>query len=238
MLATGVPVAEIVPGEGVTLEDGTRIRARTVICNADPKVALPPARRRRPGRPTAAARRVGAAQPGREVQRRARPAPELDRRPRRDVPGARERRRHDRHGGRPARLRARPRGEPAVGFGEIYVQTGYDSSPAPAGKHLMSVFGQYAPYDLDHGDWDSRRDEVGPPVHRPDLPLRARLRGLPGALRGARAAGHRGADRPHRRPHLPGRRDARADVGAPADAAHGGPRLLPVRRRDAPGRAA
>jgi phytoene dehydrogenase-like protein len=49
------------------------------------------------------------------------------------------------------------RGEAAVGFGEIYVQTGYDPSPAPPGKHLMSVFGQYAPYDF---DWAGRRDEV------------------------------------------------------------------------------
>jgi phytoene dehydrogenase-like protein len=40
VLACGVPVAQIVPEEGVVLEDGTRIRARAVICNADPKVAL------------------------------------------------------------------------------------------------------------------------------------------------------------------------------------------------------
>ena len=40
VLATGVPVAEIVPEEGVRLEDGTLIRAATVVCNADPKVAL------------------------------------------------------------------------------------------------------------------------------------------------------------------------------------------------------
>jgi phytoene dehydrogenase-like protein len=38
-LATGVPVAEIVPDHGVVLEDGTTINARTVVCNADPKVA-------------------------------------------------------------------------------------------------------------------------------------------------------------------------------------------------------
>ena len=49
------------------------------------------------------------------------------------------------------------RGEAAVGFGEIYVQTGYDPTPAPPGKHLMSVFGQYAPYEF---DWANRRDEV------------------------------------------------------------------------------
>ena len=39
-LATGVPVAQILPGEGVVLEDGTTIRATTVISNADPKVTL------------------------------------------------------------------------------------------------------------------------------------------------------------------------------------------------------
>jgi len=46
------------------------------------------------------------------------------------------------------------------GFGEIYIQTGYDPSPAPEGKHLLSVFGQYAPYEISEGDWDSRRDDV------------------------------------------------------------------------------
>jgi len=50
-------------------------------------------------------------------------------------------------------------GEPAVGFGEIYVQTGHDPSPAPEGRHLMSIFGQYAAYTL-NGGWGSRRDEV------------------------------------------------------------------------------
>jgi phytoene dehydrogenase-like protein len=51
-------------------------------------------------------------------------------------------------------------GEPAVGFAEVYTQTGFDPSPAPAGKHSMTVFGQYAPYAMADGDWDSRRDEV------------------------------------------------------------------------------
>ena len=51
-------------------------------------------------------------------------------------------------------------GEPAVGFAEVYTQTGFDPSPAPAGKHSMTVFGQYAPYEIADGDWDSRRDEV------------------------------------------------------------------------------
>jgi len=48
----------------------------------------------------------------------------------------------------------------AVGFGEIYIQTGYDPTPAPPDKHLLAVFGQYAPYDIADGDWDSRRKDV------------------------------------------------------------------------------
>src|SRR5215207_2113959 len=39
-LATGVPVAEILPGEGVRLEGGELIRSATVISNADPKRTL------------------------------------------------------------------------------------------------------------------------------------------------------------------------------------------------------
>ena len=45
-------------------------------------------------------------------------------------------------------------------FAEVYTQTGFDPSPAPEGKHSMTVFGQYAPYEMSHGGWDSRRDEV------------------------------------------------------------------------------
>src|SRR5215218_5938066 len=39
-LAAGVPVARVVPGEGVELESGELIRARTVLSNADPKRVL------------------------------------------------------------------------------------------------------------------------------------------------------------------------------------------------------
>ena len=39
-IACGVEVGAIVPGEGVELADGTLIRARDIVCNADPKVAM------------------------------------------------------------------------------------------------------------------------------------------------------------------------------------------------------
>ena len=40
VIACGAPVGAVWPGEGVELEDGTRLRAPVVLCNADPKVAL------------------------------------------------------------------------------------------------------------------------------------------------------------------------------------------------------
>src|SRR5207247_2477476 len=53
------------------------------------------------------------------------------------------------------------RGEPAVAWAELYFQTAYDDSVAPPGAHVMSVFAQYAPYELAEGDWEGRRDEIG-----------------------------------------------------------------------------
>jgi phytoene dehydrogenase-like protein len=105
-LAAGVPVAEILPGEGVRLEGGELIRAATVISNADPQRT----------------RGLDAAQEAfADVER----------------------------------------GVPNIGFAEVYFQTAYDPSVALEGRHLVSVFAQYAPYTLAEGGWDSRREEIG-----------------------------------------------------------------------------
>ena len=195
VLACGVPVAAIEPEAGVVLEDGTRIRARTVLCNADPKVALRAARG--PGR----ARRLprSAWRTGRCAARWSSSTPRSTRcpsgppRPGETWPA---RATIDVTGGLEDAQRAFEaceRGEPAVGFGEVYIQTGYDPSPAPAGSHLLSVFGQYAPYELAEGTWDSAPRGGRAPVHRPDRPLRARLRAAHRGLRGARPARHRGS---------------------------------------------
>src|SRR4029453_18876792 len=40
---------------------------------------------------------------------------------------------------------------------EITIPTAYDSSLAPPGKHVMSIFAQYAPYRLRAGNWDDER---------------------------------------------------------------------------------
>jgi phytoene dehydrogenase-like protein len=46
-------------------------------------------------------------------------------------------------------------------FMDCYIQTATEDGLAPAGKHTMSLFVQYAPYDLAEGTWDERRDEIG-----------------------------------------------------------------------------
>jgi phytoene dehydrogenase-like protein len=51
-----------------------------------------------------------------------------------------------------------------------------DSSLAPAGKHVMSIYVQYAPFKLKSGDWDAQRDALGNTVvktlaeYAPNLP--------------------------------------------------------------------
>ena len=161
VLATGVPVAKIVPGEGVVLESGDRIGARTVVCNADPKrtlamlgsAELPDGfRERLEGwkvrspvvKCNAALRRMPAFEAAGTVE------------PQRAMvtitPGLEA---------AEEAFEACRRGEPRIGFAELYFQTAYDPSVAPPGAHTMSVFAQYAPYELAEGDWDSRREEIG-----------------------------------------------------------------------------
>lgn len=59
-------------------------------------------------------------------------------------------------------------------FCEAWIQTASEPDLAPEGKHTLSVFAQYAPYELVEGDWNSRRDEIG------DLVLAALERHAPG----------------------------------------------------------
>ncbi len=229
-LAAGVEVAEILPEEGVRLEDGTLIRARTVVCNADPKRALNLVsdlptefeQRLRDWKIRSPVVKFNSALSALPTWTAA-PGERFPAFATIDVTTGLDDAQRD--------FERCTQGEAAVGFGEIYIQTGYDPSPAPEGKHLMSVFGQYAPYEF---DWANRARGGRQAVHRPDRALRARLPRRARALRGARTARHRGAHRPHPGQHLPGRDDARPDVGAPAQLAHAGARALLLRRGHAP----
>ena len=46
-------------------------------------------------------------------------------------------------------------------FMEVTIPTLIDPSLAPSGAHVMSIHAQFAPYKLQNGDWDSRREELG-----------------------------------------------------------------------------
>jgi phytoene dehydrogenase-like protein len=161
MVASGVAVAEIRPGEGVVLEGGELVRARAVVSNADPVVTA--ALLGDAAEPTFAARVA--------AWRTTSPVVKvncgLSRLPRwTSVADA----------GWPNLAPvsiALPlddaqdafvqctRGIPAPGFAELYFQTAYDPTVAPPAKHTMSAFVQYAPYELAEGTWDQRRDAIG-----------------------------------------------------------------------------
>jgi phytoene dehydrogenase-like protein len=49
---------------------------------------------------------------------------------------------------------------------EIAIPSVTDPSLAPAGKHVMSIYMQYAPYKLKGSDWDSQRVALGDTVVR------------------------------------------------------------------------
>ncbi len=156
-LATGVPVAQILPDEGVVLEDGTTIHATTVVCNADPKVALRLLGDHAPAELRTRLEDWQLRSPVVKFNAALNRLPNWTAAPGQDFPA---RGTVDVTTGLDAAQDAFHRcanGEAAVGFGEIYVQTVHDPSPAPAGHHLLSVFGQYAPYEF---DWDNRRQEV------------------------------------------------------------------------------
>ena len=46
-------------------------------------------------------------------------------------------------------------------FCEAWIQSASEPGLAPAGKHTLSIFAQYAPYALSEGTWAERREEVG-----------------------------------------------------------------------------
>ena len=160
-LAAGVPVAKIAPGEGVEVESGELIRAPIVLSNADPKRTL--AMLGEDVVPASYRQRIDAWQTDSPVVKL---NAGLHRLPAFTAPGG-----VDAHramvsitAGLDAAQEAAEacrRGEPSIGYAELYFQSAYDSSVAPPGRHTMSVFAQYAPYELAEGDWASRRGEVG-----------------------------------------------------------------------------
>jgi phytoene dehydrogenase-like protein len=162
-VATGVPVARIVPGEGVELDSGERIRAPSIVSNADPRRTL--------------ALLDGAADAGWAAQVRAIPIEGVTAKVNMTLtelpnftarPGTRE----PHHTGqvntpltkqewRDYHRMANEGILPPRTWSELYLQTVFDPSVAPDGVHTLSVFAQYVPHRFREGSWDTRREEVG-----------------------------------------------------------------------------
>ena len=155
-VVSGVPVAEILPGEGVVLEGGERIAARVVVSNADPRRTLG---------------LLGSAADG-AWRKRVEEVPiegctvklnvHLNELPNfKARPGTNE----AHHYGQinapltkeewKAGFAAAKRGElPEHLWCELYFQSVHDASVVPHGTHTMSVFAQYVPYKFAQGNWD------------------------------------------------------------------------------------
>jgi phytoene dehydrogenase-like protein len=162
VVAAGVPVAEILPGEGVLLQGGERISAPAVVSNADPVVTL-----RLLGKGACSDFRSKVehlAIEGCTVKLNVllRELPDFIARPGQAQP-------HHygqinaplTHAEWKAGFAASCKGElPEQLWCEIYFQSVHDASVVPAGQHTMSVFAQYVPHTFATGSWDDHRERV------------------------------------------------------------------------------
>jgi phytoene dehydrogenase-like protein len=163
VVAAGVPVARIVPGEGVELAGGERLRAPIVVSNADPVVT---ARLLGSAADAGWKRRVDEV-PMKSATVKFNAAlaelPDFTARPGTrmphhlatiNTPVSREEWRQGHADAMAGKL-------PKRVWTEIYLQTAYDPTVAPAGRHLMSVFSQYVPHTFASGSWDDHREAAG-----------------------------------------------------------------------------
>lgn len=162
-VAAGVPVARIVPGEGVELAGGERIRARIVVSNADPVTTC----RLLGASADSGWRHKVESVPMKSLTVKVNAAleelPNFTARPGTRMPHHLATintplTRDEWKAGHADAVAGRM---PARVWTEIYLQTAYDASVAPAGKHVMSVFSQYVPNAFAQGTWDDHREAAG-----------------------------------------------------------------------------
>jgi phytoene dehydrogenase-like protein len=159
IVAAGVNVARILPGEGVLLEGGERITAQVVVSNADPIRTL--RMLDADADPAWAAKVHSVPIEGCTVKLNVllRELPNFSARPGTQQPH---------HYGqinapltkeewRASYAAARSGSLPEQLWCELYFQSVHDATVAPAGLHTMSVFAQYVPYKFASGSWDEHR---------------------------------------------------------------------------------
>ena len=105
---------------------------------------------------------------------------------------------------------------------DIIIPSMIDRDMAPPGQHVMSCFVQYAPYDIEGGWDDAKREAFGETVISTHRAVRAEHPPRHRRQAGDHAEGHRAHRRHHRRQHLP-RRAAAAPAVLPAARRRSGP---------------
>ena len=167
VIAAGVPVTEILPGEGVLLQSGEKIWAPVVISNADPRVSL-----------RLLGNRVDSSWKGKvqetpiegctvKLNVLLNELPNFTARPGTNQPH------HYGQINAPLTKAEWKAGFAAAKAGrlpdrlwcELYFQSVHDSTVAPAGKHTMSVFAQYVPHTFagsasPQRGWDAHREQA------------------------------------------------------------------------------
>jgi phytoene dehydrogenase-like protein len=159
VIASGVPVSQILPAEGIMLESGERIHASIVISNADPRVTL---------------RLLGTeADSGWRAQVESIPIEGCTLKLNvwlRELPNflARPGTHEAHHFGqintpltkqewKAGYAAARQGRLPDRLWAELYFQSVHDRGIAPEHTQTMSVFSQYVPYKFSEGTWDEHR---------------------------------------------------------------------------------
>jgi phytoene dehydrogenase-like protein len=161
-VAAGVAVERIVPGEGVELESGERIRARNVVSNADPCRTLAMLGANADAAWKVSVERVPMVGCTVKLNVHLRELPNFAARPgtnlahhygQINVPLTQDE-------WKAGFAAARKGALPEHLWCELYFQSVHDPSVVPLGEHTMSVFAQYVPYEFARGTWDERRGEV------------------------------------------------------------------------------
>jgi phytoene dehydrogenase-like protein len=162
IVASGVKVARIVPGEGVLLEGGERIAAPVVVSNADPVRTLHMLDTAADAAWSAQVRSTPIEGCTVKLNVLLQELPNFTARPginephhygQINAPLSKEEWKSGFAAARAGRL-------PDHLWCELYFQSVHDATVAPEGMHTMSVFAQYVPYSFASGNWDDHRDEA------------------------------------------------------------------------------
>ena len=162
VIASGVPVTQIVPGECVVLAGGDRISAPLVISNADGRTTLSLLGPHSDERWRAKVESIPIQGCTLKVNVWLRELPNFRARPgtcgphhfgQVNTPLTKEEWKAGYAAAREGRL-------PEQLWTELYFQSVHDRTVTPEGTHTMSVFSQYVPYHFADGSWDGQREKA------------------------------------------------------------------------------